>query len=167
MVVDQLLPRCFPGCVTRVVDWFPIFRVSELCWIALEPAQARALPCRDVQRQLPDRMCAGNRMRRGFLRRDSFQQREHRWSMPRFTFECTSKLIANAFHFGDGSLFLRLHRLIPPLRDRLPILTVGNDNKQMKQVAIFCDGSSLGNGKDASRAAGVALLGYKGIWRAV
>ena len=45
-----------------------------------------------------------------------------------------------------------------------------NDNKQssvLKEVAIFCDGSSLGNGKDVSRAAGVALLGYKGHWRAV
>ena len=37
----------------------------------------------------------------------------------------------------------------------------------MKQVTIYCDGSSLGNGQEASRAAGVALLGYKGIWRAV
>lgn len=37
----------------------------------------------------------------------------------------------------------------------------------MKQVAIFCDGSSLGNGQVASRAAAVALLGYKGFWRAV
>jgi len=47
---------------------------------------------------------------------------------------------------------------------------VQNDNGQtsaLKQVAIFCDGSSLGNGKEASRAAGVALLGYKGYWRAV
>lgn len=50
------------------------------------------------------------------------------------------------------------------------ISTVQNDNGQtsaLKQVAIFCDGSSLGNGKEASRAAGVALLGYKGYWRAV
>ena len=37
----------------------------------------------------------------------------------------------------------------------------------LKQVAIFCDGSSLGNGQAASRAAAVALLGYKGFWRAV
>jgi len=37
----------------------------------------------------------------------------------------------------------------------------------MKQVAIFCDGSSLGNGQEVSRAAAVALLGYKGYWRAV
>jgi len=47
---------------------------------------------------------------------------------------------------------------------------VRNDNKQtsaLKQVAIFCDGSSLGNGQNASRAAAVALLGYKGHWRAV
>jgi ribonuclease HI len=47
---------------------------------------------------------------------------------------------------------------------------VRKDDKQvsaLKQVAIFCDGSSLGNGKDASRAAAVALLGYKGYWRAV
>src|SRR5262249_30576972 len=37
----------------------------------------------------------------------------------------------------------------------------------LKQVSIFCDGSSLGNGQNASRAAAVALLGYKGYWRAV
>jgi len=50
------------------------------------------------------------------------------------------------------------------------ISTVQNDEPQkseLKQVAIFCDGSSLGNGQAASRAAAVALLGYKGIWRAV
>ena len=40
-------------------------------------------------------------------------------------------------------------------------------NSELKQVAIFCDGSSLGNGQAASRAAAVALLGYKGVWRAV
>jgi ribonuclease HI len=47
---------------------------------------------------------------------------------------------------------------------------VANEERQnsaLKQVAIFCDGSSLGNGQVASRAAAVALLGYKGIWRAV
>lgn len=38
----------------------------------------------------------------------------------------------------------------------------------MKSVTIFCDGSSLGNGQTApARAASVALLGYKGLWRAV
>lgn len=37
----------------------------------------------------------------------------------------------------------------------------------LKQVTIFCDGSSLGNGQVSSRAASVALLGYKGVWRAV
>lgn len=37
----------------------------------------------------------------------------------------------------------------------------------LKQVTIFCDGSSLGNGQASSRAAAVALLGYKGFWRAV
>jgi ribonuclease HI len=37
----------------------------------------------------------------------------------------------------------------------------------LKQVAIYCDGSSLGNGQVSSRAAAVALLGYKGLWRAV
>jgi ribonuclease HI len=36
-----------------------------------------------------------------------------------------------------------------------------------KQVTIFCDGSSLGNGQVATRAAAVALLGYRGYWRAV
>ena len=35
-----------------------------------------------------------------------------------------------------------------------------------KVVTIFCDGSSLGNGQAATRAAGVALLGYRGLWRA-
>ncbi len=40
------------------------------------------------------------------------------------------------------------------------------DRKPTKLVTIFCDGSSLGNGRDAARAAAVALLGYKGLWRA-
>ena len=35
-----------------------------------------------------------------------------------------------------------------------------------KLVTIFCDGSSLSNGSDAARAAAVALLGFKGLWRA-
>jgi len=46
---------------------------------------------------------------------------------------------------------------------------VRNDERQtsaLQQVAIFCDGSSLGNGQEASRAAAVALLGYEGHWRA-
>ena len=37
----------------------------------------------------------------------------------------------------------------------------------MKNVTIFCDGSSLGNGQVSTRAAAVALLGYQGVWRAV
>lgn len=52
----------------------------------------------------------------------------------------------------------------------IQISTVRNENKQtaaLKQVTIYCDGSSLGNGQQASRAAAVALLGYKGFWRAV
>jgi len=36
----------------------------------------------------------------------------------------------------------------------------------MKSVTIFCDGSSLGNGRAETRAAAVALLGYQGLWRA-
>ncbi len=36
----------------------------------------------------------------------------------------------------------------------------------MKEVTLVCDGSSLSNGRDNPRAAAVALLGYKGIWRA-
>jgi ribonuclease HI len=36
-----------------------------------------------------------------------------------------------------------------------------------KSVTIFCDGSSLGNGQVETRAAAVALLSYRGIWRAV
>lgn len=37
----------------------------------------------------------------------------------------------------------------------------------MKKVTIVCDGSSLGNGRGEARAAAVAVLGYKGYWRAV
>lgn len=36
----------------------------------------------------------------------------------------------------------------------------------MKSVTIFCDGSSLGNGREDMRAAAVALLGYRGLWKA-
>jgi len=45
--------------------------------------------------------------------------------------------------------------------------TEATEKKSLKKVQIYCDGSSLGNGKELSRAAAVALLGYKGIWRAV
>lgn len=45
--------------------------------------------------------------------------------------------------------------------------TAANEKSKFKQVTIFCDGSSLGNGQLASRAAAVALLGYKSVWRAV
>ncbi|HEY0004406.1 MAG TPA: RNase H family protein [Pyrinomonadaceae bacterium] len=38
---------------------------------------------------------------------------------------------------------------------------------RLKSVTIYCDGSSLGNGQTETRAAAVALLGYRGIWRAV
>ncbi len=37
----------------------------------------------------------------------------------------------------------------------------------MKEVTIVCDGSSIGNGKANTRAAAVALLGFKGFWKAV
>jgi ribonuclease HI len=40
-------------------------------------------------------------------------------------------------------------------------------SNQLKSVTIVCDGSSLGNGQAATRAAAVALLGYRGVWRAV
>ena len=36
----------------------------------------------------------------------------------------------------------------------------------MKDVLIYCDGSSLGNGQGSPRAAAVALLSYKEVWRA-
>ncbi len=36
----------------------------------------------------------------------------------------------------------------------------------MKEVTIVCDGSSLGNGKGNPRAAAVAILGFRGLWRA-
>lgn len=38
--------------------------------------------------------------------------------------------------------------------------------RTVKVVTIFCDGSSLGNGREETRAAAVALLGYQGLWRA-
>lgn len=37
----------------------------------------------------------------------------------------------------------------------------------MKEVTIVCDGSSLGNGKGNPRAAAVAVLGFKGFWKAI
>jgi len=40
-------------------------------------------------------------------------------------------------------------------------------NQPRKDVTIFCDGSSLGNGRAQTRAAAVALLGFRGIWRSV
>jgi ribonuclease HI len=37
----------------------------------------------------------------------------------------------------------------------------------VKTVTIVCDGSSLGNGRGETRAAAVAVLGFKGYWKAV
>ena len=36
----------------------------------------------------------------------------------------------------------------------------------LKEIVIYCDGSSLGNGRGDPRAAAVALLGFRGVWRA-
>lgn len=38
---------------------------------------------------------------------------------------------------------------------------------QLKEVTIYCDGSSLGNGQDTTRAAAVAILSYRDQKRAV
>src|SRR4029079_18265577 len=37
----------------------------------------------------------------------------------------------------------------------------------MKKVTIVCDRSSLGNGRGSPRAAAIAVLGFKGYWKAV
>ncbi|MBX3282698.1 MAG: hypothetical protein KF756_09505 [Acidobacteria bacterium] len=37
----------------------------------------------------------------------------------------------------------------------------------MKEVTIVCDGSSLGNGRIEPRAAAVALLCFRGLWKGV
>jgi ribonuclease HI len=51
----------------------------------------------------------------------------------------------------------------------MPTVTAKRKNtvRGLKEVTIVCDGSSLGNGQVSTRAAAVALLGYKGLWRAV
>ncbi len=38
--------------------------------------------------------------------------------------------------------------------------------RSLKDVLIYCDGSSLGNGQASPRAAAVAMLGYREVWRA-
>ena len=38
---------------------------------------------------------------------------------------------------------------------------------KMKSVTIYCDGSSINNGRVGMRAAAAAVLGYRGLWRAV
>jgi ribonuclease HI len=43
---------------------------------------------------------------------------------------------------------------------------INPNQRPAKFVTIFCDGSSLGNGRAETRAAAVALLGYQGLWRA-
>jgi len=49
-------------------------------------------------------------------------------------------------------------------------MVTSNEEPRLKRptklVTIFCDGSSLGNGRVVARAADVALLGFKGLWRA-
>ena len=38
---------------------------------------------------------------------------------------------------------------------------------RLKEVTIVCDGSSLGNGRETTRAAAAAVLGFRGYWKAV
>ena len=40
------------------------------------------------------------------------------------------------------------------------------ETQNLKEVLIYCDGSSLGNGRGETRAAAVALLGWRDKWRA-
>ena len=43
---------------------------------------------------------------------------------------------------------------------------INPNRRASKSVTIYCDGSSLGNGREVTRAAAVAMLGYQGLWRA-
>ncbi|HYO91051.1 MAG TPA: RNase H family protein, partial [Pyrinomonadaceae bacterium] len=50
--------------------------------------------------------------------------------------------------------------------NKKPVSHSSSLSQPSKLVTIYCDGSSLGNGQAATRAACVALLGYRGLWRA-
>ncbi len=116
MIIDQRLFCTFPRCFARVVDRLPVFRVGKLRTVAFEASPARAFPRFDVQRQFPDRVRAGNRMRSSLLSRDPVEQLKHGWSMPRFTVKRASKLISDAFDFRHRQLFLGCHVfLLPPV----------------------------------------------------
>ncbi len=71
--VDEALLRLFPGRSAEIVDGHPVFTVRQLCRIAVQPSQTGAFPGADVLRQLPNRMRAGNRTRRGLFRRHTFE----------------------------------------------------------------------------------------------
>ena len=43
---------------------------------------------------------------------------------------------------------------------------MSQSSNTFRSVTIYCDGSSLGNGQEAARAAAVALLNYRSMWRA-
>src|SRR5689334_8877657 len=101
MSVAQMLLRVLPGLFARIVNGLPVFFVTELRRIALKSSPAGAFPRRDVQRQFPDRVRAGNRMCSSLRGCHSVEQCEHRWSMPCFSIKRAPKLIANAIHFRD------------------------------------------------------------------
>jgi ribonuclease HI len=39
-------------------------------------------------------------------------------------------------------------------------------DQTLKEIVIYCDGSSLGNGQEVTRAAAVALMNWRDVWRA-
>ncbi len=43
---------------------------------------------------------------------------------------------------------------------------MSSSGEDAKRVTIYCDGSSLGNGRGETRAASAALLSWRGQWRA-
>lgn len=83
----------------------------------------------------------------------------------------TSATIGAALHFSDSRGRLTSKPPAAYLRDEMieakSKQRQAQTNPRNKEVTIFCDGSSLGNGQTNTRAAAVALLGYLGIWRSV
>ena len=71
----------------------PVLELCQLASISGEPPQDQAICATQMQNQLPDTVCASDRMRCCFLRRNSFEGFENGRAMPRLTLKCSPQLL--------------------------------------------------------------------------
>src|SRR5262249_6390282 len=98
----ELLERAYrltPVLLGRLRHSRPALSRRQLPAVPAKPPQHQAVVAAQVQDQLPDAVCARDRMRCGLMRRDTVEHLEHGGAVPRIPLECSPKLLFEPTHF--------------------------------------------------------------------